>query len=129
MIERTHRSAARTWKLPGRDWRLLFGPQNSATERLTMSLATFPPGSAPPGHVHPTEEEMVYVVAGRGRLLAGDATHALEPGTALRIPPGIEHGAVNDGDEPLELLCVFTPPVTPGGYESAPAGPPGGTSG
>lgn len=117
MIELTHRSAARTWRLPGRDWQLLLGPQNSATKKLTLSIATFPAGSAPPGHVHPEEEEMVYVLSGRGRLLAGTASYPLEPGTALRIPAGLEHGAVNDGDAPLELLCVFTPPVIPGTYD------------
>lgn len=117
MIEATHRNVAQTWQLPGREWRLLLGPQNCATRQLTMSVASFPPASAPPAHVHATQEEMVYVLAGRGRLLAGDTVVDLRPGTALRIPAGIEHGAVNDGDEPLELLCVFTPPVIPGSYE------------
>jgi quercetin dioxygenase-like cupin family protein len=117
MIESTHRDVARTWHLPGREWRLLLGPQNSATDQLTLSIATFPPASAPAGHIHAVEEEMVYVLRGRGRLLSADAIVELRPGTALRIPAGIEHGAVNDGDEPLELLCVFTPPVTPGSYE------------
>lgn len=104
--------------LPGRDWRLLLGPQLGSAERMTMSLAIFPPGSAPPGHVHAIEEEVVFVLAGTGRLLTEHQSIPLSPGVAFRVPPGLVHGAVNDGNEPLELLCMFSPPVTPGGYEA-----------
>jgi quercetin dioxygenase-like cupin family protein len=105
------------FQLPGREWRLLLGPQTGESERMTMSIAGFPPGSAPPMHVHPVEEEMVYVLAGRGRLLTDGGAVDLAPGVAVRVPPGLPHGAVNDGSEHLELLCMFSPPVVPGSYE------------
>ena len=107
------------YRLPGREWQLLLGPQTGESHRMTMSIATFPPGSAPPLHVHADEEEMVYVLTGRGRLVNELDDVQLEPGVAFRVPVGVRHGAVNDGDEPLRLLCVFDPPVVPGSYEAA----------
>jgi putative monooxygenase len=84
---------------------------------MTVGFSVFPAGSAPDGHVHPAEEEMIYVTAGRGRLVAADATIELEPGVAVYIPPGIHHATVADPGEPLQLITVFSPPVTPGSYE------------
>ena len=111
------------YRLPGREWRLLLGPQTGESDRMTMSIAIFPPGSAPPLHVHPDEEEMVYVLRGRGRLLTeDDESIDLRPGVAFRVPVGLPHGAVNDGDEPLELLCMFDPPVVPGSYDRVEGG-------
>jgi quercetin dioxygenase-like cupin family protein len=106
------------YRLPGREWQLLLGPQTGESQRMTMSIATFPAGSAPPLHVHPDEEEMVYVLAGTGRLVNEGEDVRLEPGVAFRVPVGARHGAVNDGDAPLRLLCVFDPPVMPGSYEA-----------
>jgi quercetin dioxygenase-like cupin family protein len=104
-------------RLPGRDWQLLLGPQTGESTRMTMSIATFPPGPAPDLHVHPREEEMVFVLSGRGRLLNEGEDIILEPGVAFRVASGVRHGALNDGTEPLRLLCVFEPPVIPGSYE------------
>lgn len=112
-----HRDDASVYHLPGRDWLLLLGPENSASRNLTIGVAIFPAGSAPAPHVHPAQEEIVYVVSGRGRLVTPEETAALVPGTAVFIPVGLEHGTVNVADEPLELVSVFSPPVVPGSYE------------
>lgn len=108
------------YRLEGRDWQLLFGPQTGQSERMTMSIATLPPGSEPPLHVHPVEEEQVYVLSGSGRFLTDDDSIPLEAGVAVRVPVGVLHGAINDGSEPLRLLCMFNPPVVPGSYEPEP---------
>jgi quercetin dioxygenase-like cupin family protein len=106
------------YHLEGRDWQLLFGPQTGDSDRMTMSIATLPPGSAPPLHVHTLEEEQVYVLSGQGRFLTDEEEIPLETGVAIRVPVGVRHGSVNDGDEPLRLLCMFNPPVIPGSYEA-----------
>ena len=113
----TSYDAEHLYQLPGRDWQLLLGPQTGESERMTMSIATFPPGSAPPLHVHPAEEEQVYVISGTGRLMTNDEDIDLRPGVAFRVPVGYWHGAANDGDEDLVLLCMFNPPVVPGSYD------------
>jgi quercetin dioxygenase-like cupin family protein len=111
------RGKAETLDLPGRQWGLLLGPENVGSKNATLGFAVFPGGSAPPGHVHPSEEEMVYVTAGRGRLVSERATVQLFPGVAVYIPPGTEHSTIADEGEPLHLITVFSPPTAPGSYE------------
>jgi quercetin dioxygenase-like cupin family protein len=117
MIKRVTRAEAAVYPLPGRDWFLYIGPQNSPTHNLTVGVAVFPEGSRPTGHVHDTQEETIYITAGHGRLVTPDATADLEPGVAVFIPIGTLHATESDGPGPLELVSVFSPPVEPGSYE------------
>ncbi len=117
MIRRVTRGEAEVFPLPGRDWFLYLGPQNSDARNLTVGVAVFPPGSRPAGHIHPAEEEIIYITSGRGRLVTPEATAELEPGVAVFIPVGTLHATESDGPEPLELISVFSPPIVPGSYE------------
>lgn len=103
--------------LPGRDWFYLLGPQNSSARNLVFGLAEFPAGTLAAAHVHAAEEEVVYILAGRGAILADGQEVALEPGVAIYIPPGLTHQIRADEPEPLRLVTVFSPPVTPGAYD------------
>ncbi len=103
--------------MPGRDWHQYIGPDNAPTERVSVGLSVYEPGAKPAGHVHDAQEETVYCVSGRGRLVCEANSAELEAGVAVHIPPGTFHSTECDGPERLELLCVFTPPVVPGSYE------------
>ncbi len=117
MLIASNRKGAKVLSLPGREWALLLGPETGHVRNVTLGYSTFPPGSAPGGHRHAAEEELVYVVAGRGQLSSSDITIDLEPGVAVYIPPGVEHATASSAEEGLELLTVFSPPVIPGSYE------------
>jgi quercetin dioxygenase-like cupin family protein len=117
MLKITSREDSEAYQLPGRVWHLYVGPENSPAQNLTVGVAVFPARSAPPGHIHDSQEEVVYVVSGRGQLVTPEGTARLEPGTAVYIPIGLHHATVAEGDEPLELVSVFSPPVVPGSYE------------
>lgn len=117
MLKVTRREEAMVYHLTGRDWLLYIGPENSPSRNLTVGVATFPPGSTPPGHIHDEQEETVYIVSGRGRLVTPAGVAELEPGTAVYIPMGLHHATESLGDEPLQLVSVFSPPVVPGSYE------------
>ena len=117
MIKRVARDEAEVYRLPGRDWRLYIGPQNSPARNVTVGVSVFPAGSKPAGHVHDSQEETIYVTSGRGRLVTAEATADLEPGVSVFIPIGTFHATESDGPEPLELVCLFSPPVVPGSYE------------
>ena len=114
---------SKIFELPGRTFRLLHSPDETGARNMSLGIATFPAGSAPEGHVHIAEEEIVYVAAGRGRLIADDSVVELVPGTAVYIPPGVMHATVAYDEAPLQLVCAFSPPVTPGSYEPRTVGP------
>lgn len=118
MLKAVRRDEAQAHNLPGRDWFLYIGPETTGAENMTVGWATFPAGSAPEGHVHPTQEEIIFITAGHGELVTPEGTVALEPGTAVYIPVGLHHATVSHGPGPLEMVTSFSPPVVPGSYEA-----------
>jgi len=120
MLKAVSRDEATVYHLPGRDFFYCAGPLNTDAKNLVMGVAVFPAGSTPPGHVHPTEEEVIYIVSGHGKLVTPEETVALSPGVTVFIPVGLHHATVSDGPESLELISVFSPPLIPGSYEAAP---------
>ena len=117
MFKAVRRDEALVHHLPERDWFLYIGPETTGAENMTVGWATFPPGAAPEGHVHPTQEEVIYITRGNGELVTPEGTAKLEPGTAVYIPVGLFHATVSHGPEPLEMVTSFSPPVVPGSYE------------
>jgi quercetin dioxygenase-like cupin family protein len=104
-------------QLPGRFWKPLIGPDRGGCQNMIFGVVTFPPGSDPGPHVHPNEEEIIYVLSGRGETKVAGQVYPLEPGTGVFTEPGVEHGVRTLGDEPLVLISVFSPPVKPGSYD------------
>jgi quercetin dioxygenase-like cupin family protein len=117
MFDVSHERACRVINLPGRDWFYLLGPENSSAKNLTFGVATFPPDSKAPPHTHDTQEEIIFILSGRGEFVTPESSTALEPGTAVFIPPGSPHQIVVTGDETIKLVTVFSPPVVPGAYD------------
>jgi quercetin dioxygenase-like cupin family protein len=62
-------------------------------------------GGHTPRHSHPWEHEMFYH-AGRGEVLCDGKWNAVQAGTVVFVPPGVEHQVRNTGAEPLVLVCL-----------------------
>ncbi|MGD2125793.1 MAG: cupin domain-containing protein [Desulfobacteraceae bacterium] len=104
-------------QLPGRLWKKLIEPESSGCRNMIFGVVTFPPGSDPGTHRHEREEEIIYVISGKGETQVGDEVYPLEAGVTVFTEPGVEHGVKTLGDEPLVLISVFSPPVKPGSYD------------
>jgi quercetin dioxygenase-like cupin family protein len=116
-IERAHIDDCTVYHLPGRDWFYLLGPQNSQAKNLVFGLAEFPASTLAAAHAHETQEEIIYILSGAGAIIAEGKETRLEPGVAVFIPPGLSHQIRVDEGEPLKLVTLFSPPVTPGAYD------------
>jgi mannose-6-phosphate isomerase-like protein (cupin superfamily) len=116
-LEAAHVNNCTVYNLPGRDWYYLLGPQNSTAKNLAFGLADFPGGTLAASHTHEAEEEILYVISGRGAIIAGEEEIPFEPGAAVFIPPGTPHRIRADGEETLRVVTVFSPPVVPGAYD------------
>lgn len=51
-------------------------------------------------------EELLFVLAGRGRLIAADGEHALEPETGVLVRAGERYELDNDGPDDLSIVAV-----------------------
>jgi quercetin dioxygenase-like cupin family protein len=116
-LESARTETCTVYHLPGRDWYYLLGPMNSEAKNLAFGLAEFPGGTLAAPHVHAAEEEIIYILSCAGATIAAEVEIRLEPGVAVFIPPGLTHQIRADGPDPLRLVTLFSPPVTPGAYD------------
>lgn len=94
-----------------RSFQILYGPHNGSV------LATFFVGYIPPGaaavHYH-LYDEIVWVLAGSGRLHLGGEVSELAQGSAFRLAPRERHVVENTrADDDLVVLGLFTPAGSP----------------
>ena len=68
-----------------------------------------PPGSFVPPHVHPTQDEFIYVLEGLFDLRLGDARVQARPGDLVRMPRGVPHAYYNNQDRPARALFWVSP--------------------
>ena len=71
--------------------------------------ATFPPGTFVPPHIHPTQDEFVYMFEGRLDLLLDGREVSAGPGDLIRMPMGIPHGIFNKQDQTVKCLFWVSP--------------------
>ena len=67
--------------------------------------ATFPPGTFVPPHVHPTQEEFIYMLGGRLDLVLDGQPATADAGDLIRLPRAIPHGIFNNSG--AAVTCVF----------------------
>jgi uncharacterized cupin superfamily protein len=75
--------------------------------RLGMNLSRVPPGrSGCPFHAHAREDEVFYVLSGRGLFRHGDEVVEIGPGDCISCPAGsgVAHQIANPFDEDLVYL-------------------------
>ena len=105
-----------------------FAPQGAAAQRfdvrvgqiarqigakkLGYNLTAVPPGKrAYPFHNHRLNEEMFYVLEGRGEVRIGAESFPIRAGDIIACPPGgpeLAHQIVNTGAGELKYLAVST---------------------
>jgi mannose-6-phosphate isomerase-like protein (cupin superfamily) len=98
--------------LDGSEIRELAGVPSGNSANQSLAQATVPPGGRTERHYHRVAEEIYYFTAGAGRMLLGRDEAAVRAGDCVVIPPGVEHELINDGAEPLVLLCCCSPPYS-----------------
>lgn len=76
---------------------------------FSLGLQVVAPRSFIRRHVHDRHREVIFVWSGAGRAVIDGAEHAMQPGTVIGLPDGVEHMFANDGDEELKLLWILAP--------------------
>ena len=86
----------------------LMGQAIDSDAKQTFGMAVIQPGQQNPPHYHPNCEEILYVVSGTCEHTYGDDSYQLKPGDSIRVPAGVIHHAINNGDEPLRAIISFS---------------------
>ncbi|MBA2580301.1 MAG: cupin domain-containing protein [Thermoleophilaceae bacterium] len=77
-------------------------------ETLSLTAAFWPASGVDDQQPH-SEDEVYFVVAGRGRLRVADEDRDIEPGTVVYVAAGVEHRFHSITDD-LEVLVFWSPP-------------------
>lgn len=71
--------------------------------------ASFPPGTFVPPHIHPTQDEYIYMLEGRFDLVLDGKDFMATAGDLIRLPQGFAHGIFNKTDQTVKCLFWVTP--------------------
>jgi mannose-6-phosphate isomerase-like protein (cupin superfamily) len=79
----------------------------SPTESLSLTILRRPAGTPDDQQPH-TEDEVYYVIGGRGSLTVAGETIAIGPGSVVFVAAGVEHH-FSETLEDLEVLVFWSP--------------------
>jgi quercetin dioxygenase-like cupin family protein len=65
-----------------------------------------PPGFSPPLHIHYSEDEVFYMLAGEIRFQVGEATVTVRSGDTLMAAKGVGHSFIVTSAEPAHMLTM-----------------------
>lgn len=97
---------------PGVVSRQLLNPENSQSERVTITEVHLEPGALQKRHIHEASEQIWYATKGKGQLLlADDAVRDFEDGDVVRFADGDVHGLLNNSNDEFVYISVTSPPI------------------
>jgi mannose-6-phosphate isomerase-like protein (cupin superfamily) len=106
----------------GRHTRIFVGPESLLSAKHFVSgFVVIDPGGKVPEHEH-EQEEVYYILQGRGEMTVGSQSEILEAVSAVYIPPGQMHALKNNGEDELHMLFVYAPAVIVSHWEEERAG-------
>jgi mannose-6-phosphate isomerase-like protein (cupin superfamily) len=79
-----------------------------SSEKLSVGLAVWPAGSVDHQQPH-QEDEVYYVIGGRGAIRVADEDRPVQPGSLVFVAAGVEH-RFHDIEEDLRVLVFWAPP-------------------
>ena len=97
--------------LDGISWNILgqtYVPKEVSEDSFAWH-ATFPPGTFVPPHIHPTQDEFIYMFEGNFDLMLDGKEIKAGPGDLIRLPRGIPHGIFNNSDQTVKCLFWVSP--------------------
>lgn len=80
---------------------------NGGSKQFAVGSEKLSPGRSIHVHKHNNFEEILIIIAGKGRVLLGDEYIAIGPGSLIFIPEKVWHAVENTGTETIDLLWIF----------------------
>ena len=93
-----------SWNILGQ----LYVPK-SVSETSFSWHATFPPDTFVPPHIHPTQDEFIYMFEGQFELMLDGRTFLANPGDLVRMPMGLPHAIFNKSGRIVKCMFWVSP--------------------
>ncbi len=100
-----------TTGLDGISWNILgqvYVPKQLSETSFSWH-ATLPSGTFVPPHIHPSQDEHIYLLEGRLDLVLDGKDYVATAGDLVRLPMNIPHGIFNKSEQVAKCLFWVTP--------------------
>jgi mannose-6-phosphate isomerase-like protein (cupin superfamily) len=109
IIARLSEIAGRTYPARRRTQNLVGGASPIQAAHFSLGYVTLEPdGGQVPWH-NQQQEEVYFVLEGKGEMCLGSERSLLHGGEMVFIPPGVFHQLTNIGTEPLRMIYCYGP--------------------
>lgn len=85
----------------------LFKREELTGKARLVAETIVPPGASIGFHRHTHEEEIYFILSGKGQVIDEDEVKEVGPGYAMLTGGGNGHSIINTGTEPLVFLAVI----------------------
>jgi quercetin dioxygenase-like cupin family protein len=104
--------------LPGRNLRWLVNAELLGAKHLSACVIKVAPGeTVRPAHSHPNGEEVIYIIAGSGRVMIEGEVSPVREGSVVLFPQGKVHMLQNNGQTEMKVVCFFAPATNLDNYK------------
>ena len=111
-MELIRRSDIQVFSNSGIESRQLLFPENSSSQRVTITQVSVSPGGTNPPHRHSASEQIWIALQGSGNLILDNGEVAkFAEGDVVRFEEGDLHGFVNSGTQTFIYMSVTSPPL------------------
>jgi len=83
-----------------------------ASENMVAELVCYEPGQATVLHLHPRQDEIFYVIEGKGTIVVGEENVSVSAGSVVFGPLGVRHAIRADAGDRLVLMFIKGPGTT-----------------
>jgi mannose-6-phosphate isomerase-like protein (cupin superfamily) len=91
----------------------LLGPGPDGSDRLEIILGQIEYGGQADCHIHENSEQAFFVLEGKALLQIEGEEELISPNDLIYLPKGTSHKVVPVEGQPLKLLIVYAPPLSP----------------
>lgn len=84
-------------------------PDITESDDLIVVRVDVEAGGGHPFHIHPTMDEVIYIISGEAEQWIEKEVKNLGPGEAVYIQKKTVHATYNSGDKPLSFLAILSP--------------------
>lgn len=92
-----------------------FRQELATGEHIQVVIMNIEAGSEIGEEIHSDNDQVLYLVSGRGLVVLNGQEKLFEEGDLVLVPAGTRHNFITDGDVPMKIITIYSPPHHPSG--------------
>lgn len=87
----------------------------ASSQHTQVVVMDIKPGEDIGKETHTDNDQVLYLVSGRGTVYLDGQESEFNPGDCVLVPAGTEHNFTTIGDESMKIITTYSPPHHPEG--------------